>query len=85
LTVDVLYVAPRIFASTGKLKMETSVPARDAAARVDIAEHFIVLLPRILFALAFTLLTAYALVATENQLIQVFGPLPDADLAVVLQ
>jgi hypothetical protein len=76
--------ALRIFASTGKLKMETSIPAR-GAARVDVAEHFIVLLPRILFALAFTLLTAYALVATENQLIQVFGPLPDADLAVVLQ
>jgi hypothetical protein len=41
--------------------------------------------PRILFALAFTLLTAYALVAMENQLVQVFGPLRDADLAVVLQ
>ena len=64
--------------------METSVPAR-SAARVDVAEDFVSLLPRILFALALTLLTAYALVAAENRLAQVFGPLPDADLAVMLQ
>jgi hypothetical protein len=64
--------------------METSVPAR-GTARVDVAEHFASLLTRTLFALAFTLLTAYALVAAENRLAQVFGPLPDADLAVMLQ
>jgi hypothetical protein len=80
----VLYLALANFRLDGKTEMETIVPAR-RAARVDVAEHFVTLLPRILFALAFTLLTACALVAAENRLVQVFGPLPAADLEVVLQ
>ncbi len=64
--------------------MERSVAAR-SAARSAAAERFGNLAPRILIALAVTLMTAYSLVAAESYLSQVFGPLPDADLLLVLQ